>query len=189
MLIDNKKWIAFFSHTGNEIYNISKELGRYPDRVITNKSPDDSTINKKLARKVDMVYVSDRPTVQDYDRVIWSGSVITLHGWMRIVPEIICDRNEIYNLHPGLITKYPELKGKDPQKRVAECTKFTYSHVGCVIHRVIPQVDEGKVLAETSTRNDHYSEQMLTDRLHSMAQDLWVDFINLTANEKTLQAG
>ena len=49
MLIDNKKWIAFFSHTGNEIYNISKELGRYPDRVITNKSPDDSTINKKLA--------------------------------------------------------------------------------------------------------------------------------------------
>ena len=50
MLIDNKKWIAFFSHTGNEIYNISKELGRYPDRVITNKSPGDSTINKKLAR-------------------------------------------------------------------------------------------------------------------------------------------
>jgi len=70
MLIDNKKWVAFFSHTGNEIYNISKAIGRFPDRVVTNNTPDAENINKKLINKVDVVYTRDRPDESDYSRVI-----------------------------------------------------------------------------------------------------------------------
>ena len=121
MLFDDKKWVAFFSHTGNEIYNISKKIGRFPDRVITNRAPGDKCINKQLISRVDVVYVSDRPAVEDYNRVIWNDSVVTLHGWMRVVPKSVCKDYTIYNLHPGLITKYPELKGADTQKRVYEC--------------------------------------------------------------------
>jgi folate-dependent phosphoribosylglycinamide formyltransferase PurN len=180
MLLDNKKWIAFFSHTGNEIYNVSKQIGRFPDRVVTNKTPGDKQINKKLIDRVDVVYTKDRPDEADYSRVIWDGSVVTLHGWMRIVPKSICKQHECYNLHPGLITHYPELKGADPQARVFEpivCEK--YKRVGCVIHKVAAKVDSGKVYMERSVSNTFAGESTLTPYLHRMATDMWVDFLNM----------
>jgi folate-dependent phosphoribosylglycinamide formyltransferase PurN len=178
MLLDNKRWVAFFSHTGSEIYKLSKKIGRFPDRVITNNPPD-ANINKQLKNRVDIVYVRDKPDDADYERVIKDeDSVVTLHGWMRIVPKKICKHYEIYNLHPGLITKYPELKGADPQKRVAEePDESKYKKVGCVIHRVIHKVDEGKVLASCSTSNHFPGEATLTTHLHEMATQLWVDFL------------
>ena len=184
MLFENKKWVAFFSHTGNEIYNISKNIGRYPDRVITNKQPGDNTINKKLLNKTDIVYVKDRPDKEDYDRVIWADSIVTLHGWMRVLPKMICKDYTVYNLHPGLITKYPELKGADPQRRVFECPDpDRYDRVGCVIHHVTPKVDDGKVIIERSTKNTFAGTSTLSCHLHQMATELWIDFINLSIDE------
>lgn len=178
MILDNKKWVAFFSHTGNEIYNISKRIGRFPDRVVTNKEPGNKDINKKLLSKVDIVYIRNRPEDEDYNRVVWSDSVVTLHGWMRIVPKAVCKAYEIYNLHPGLITKYSELKGADPQKKIY-CNNNTYDRVGCVIHKVTSKLDSGKVLFERSTSNHYSGERELTGALHSMASDMWIDFLNL----------
>jgi len=178
MLIDNKKWVAFFSHTGNEIYNISKAIGRFPDRVVTNNTPDAENINKKLINKVDVVYTRDRPDESDYSRVIWDDSFVTLHGWMRIVPKRICKDHEMYNLHPGLITKYPELKGANPQERIYT-SKNTYRDVGCVIHKVTSKLDSGKVLFERSTLNHYSGTPALTTALHDIAKDMWIDFINL----------
>ena len=184
MLFDNKKRIAFFSHTGNEIYNVSRNIGRFPDRVVTNRPPDDKIINKKLTAKTDVVYVKDKPDVADYNRVIWDDSIITLHGWMRIVPKSVCKNNKMYNLHPGLITKYEELKGADPQRRVFECADpDRYKRVGCVIHHVDPGVDTGDVIIERSVSNTFPGESVLTEYLHRMATDLWVDFINLSLEE------
>jgi folate-dependent phosphoribosylglycinamide formyltransferase PurN len=176
--------VAFFSHTGNEIYNISKKIGRFPDRVITNRQPGEKDINKKLLSHVDIVYVKDRPDEADYNRVIWDDSVVTLHGWMRIIPKKVCKDYTIYNLHPGLITKYPELKGADPQKRVyINPDPDRYQYVGCVIHHVSPKVDCGKVIIERSTRNTYAGEHILVDKLHEMATELWVDFIELNLEE------
>jgi folate-dependent phosphoribosylglycinamide formyltransferase PurN len=184
MLIENKKWVAMFSHTGNEIYNISRMIGRFPDRVITNKTPGDKSINKKLISKTDVVYVKDRPDVQDYNRVLWSDCVLTLHGWMRVLPKTVCKEYEIYNLHPGLITKYPDLKGADPQRRVFECDyPEQYEHVGCVIHHVSPEVDSGKVVMERSTSNTFAGCGVLTEYLHKMATDMWVDFMMLSVSD------
>lgn len=184
MLLDNKRWVAFFSHTGSEIYNLSRKIGRYPDRVITNNEPP-AAINKQLKERVDIMYVRDRPDVADYERVIKDeDSVVTLHGWMRIIPKSVCKSYEIYNLHPGLITKYPELKGADPQKRVAEDPdELKYREVGCVIHRVTPKVDDGKVLASCSTFNHFPGEHTLTTHLHGMATQLWVDFLTQETNQ------
>ena len=98
---------------------------------------------------------------------------------MRIIPKNICNEYNIYNLHPGLITKYPQLKGADPQARVAaEQDESIYKRVGCVIHKVTPGVDEGEILASVSTANVYSGEKMLTSQLHNMALDLWVDFIS-----------
>ena len=49
-----KTWVALFSQTGSEIANISEELGRRPDLVITNTRPEH-------LRKIDQ-----RITSQDY---------------------------------------------------------------------------------------------------------------------------
>ena len=173
-MIDNKHWTAFFSHTGSEIVNISKKLGRFPDVVITNKSPESTDIHAGLK---ELIYMPNRPSTIDYRGALPAETIVTLHGWMRIMPPEICDEYEMYNLHPGLITMYPELKGADPQKRVAEHADDTYKKIGCVIHKVTPGVDEGEILAECSTHNVYSGEQTVTDRLHEMAQQLWIDFL------------
>lgn len=164
-----------FSHTGTEIVNVSKIVGTSPDRVITNKPPGSSDINRKLLDN-EVVYCSRKPDVNDYARFLKTDAIVTLHGWMRIVPKEICSEYEMYNLHPGLITKYPELKGKDPQRMVFENHTKTYHEVGCVIHQVIPEVDAGKVMMERSIHNTCNGESDLTDKLHEMAKEMWVDF-------------
>lgn len=180
-MIKDKHWTAFFSHTGSEIVNVANRIGRYPDVVVTNKSPGSDTIHEGIR---ECIYVPKKPSVQDYRAVLDADTVVTLHGWMRIIPPTICKEYEIYNLHPGLITKYPELKGMDPQKRVFDNNYALhngvkeYETVGCVIHRVIPQVDDGLVLAECSTRNHFAGERELSQHLHTMATDLWVEILN-----------
>jgi len=61
------------------------------------------------------------------------------------MPEVICNKYLIYNGHPGLITKYPELKGKDPQ---VKAHKLGHEVAGAVIHKVTAGVDEGRIIME-----------------------------------------
>jgi len=177
-MLGKKHWTAFFSHTGSEIVNISNKLGRRPDVVITNKPPGDDAIHEGIQENI---YVPNRPSVIDYRGVLQPDTIVTLHGWMRIIPPEICEEYEIYNLHPGLITKYPELKGADPQKKVAESVIKEYDHIGCVIHKVTSGVDEGPVLAESSTRNHYSGEEQISCKLHEMATLLWLEY--LTCND------
>lgn len=174
-MFKNKHWTAFFSHTGTEIVNISNKLGRGPDVIVTNKPPGADDVHMGIQENL---YVPDRPNVMDYRGILQPDTVVTLHGWMRIVPPEICEEYEIYNLHPGLITEYPELKGADPQKRVAEePDEEKYKRIGCVIHRVTAGVDEGPVLAECSTQNVYSGESSISCQLHEMSTQLWIDFI------------
>ena len=179
-MIKDKHWTAFFSHTGSEIVNVANKIGRYPDVVITNKPPGSDAIHEGIR---ECVYAPKKPTVQDYRAMLDPDTVVTLHGWMRIVPPAICKEYEMYNLHPGLVTKYPELKGMDPQKRVFDNDYARngglkeYKTVGCVIHKVIPEVDDGLVLAECEIQNHFSGEKELSCRLHEMATELWVEVL------------
>lgn len=174
----NKPWIALFSQTGSEIYNISRRLSRFPDIIITNNNING--INKELFefyKKSDskrMIVLDNKPTVADYEKVFGElkNPIITLHGWLRIIPEEICEKYTIYNGHPGLITKYPELKGFNPQERAIK-----YSEIGCVIHEVIPEVDEGKILAEKSVTNIGHTKNEIIEILHELSGDLWIQFL------------
>jgi len=95
---------------------------------------------------------------------------------LRIIPDDICKHYEILNLHPGLITRYPELKGKDPQWRVFDMFNLP-SRVGCVIHRAVAEVDSGEVLMERSSHNHYPNGDVLCRHLHWMASDMWVDYL------------
>jgi len=184
-------WIALFSHTGSDIYNISQELGRWPDKIITNKPPGSEDLHEGItsgySRETgnEVIYCSTKPTVPAYRQLLDEDSLITLHGWMRIIPASICESFNIYNLHPGLIRQYPELKGIDPQKKVANShDDARYKEVGCVIHKAVEEVDAGEIIMERSTKNVYPSENLLTKHLHGMGSQLWVDFFNLYADGK-----
>lgn len=172
------KWIALFSQTGSEILNVSKRLGYFPDQVISNGYLNKT--NKSLLKSTPVYFTRDKPTVQDYKSLLGSDKniLITLHGWLRIIPKEICETyNNIWNLHPGLITSYPELKGKDPQEKVYN-KQDLYPDIGVVIHKVIPDVDEGPIELEKSIKNTFANKDDIYYNLHSIATELWVDFLS-----------
>ena len=158
MQVDSK-WVTFFSQTGSEIVSLIKK-GYKPDLIITDNK--ESYDERKAFFKYFNIEFWYRPLpksinykVQYYDEILNSKDIVTLHGWLNIVPADTCERYTIYNGHPGHIVNYPELKGKDPQERVFKNLK-KYDTVGSVIHRVTDEVDGGEVVvvAEQSTNTN-----------------------------------
>ena len=139
------KWITFFSQTGAEIADLSESIGRWPDLIVTNERPDHlRTIDPRIV-EYGYTEVPNKPTANDLDAILQDNAIVTLHGWLRIMPPVICNKYLIYNGHPGLITKYPELKGKDPQ---VKAHKLGHEVAGAVIHKVTAGVDEGRIIME-----------------------------------------
>ena len=179
-------WKALFSQSGSEILEVSQRVGRFPHAIITNKSPEDmDKINPVLLEKAfdRFIFIPKKPTVEEYKEAIKPADLVTLHGFLRILPPEICGRYRIVNGHPGLITKFPELKGKDPQAKVWWRHADTpYQLHGHVIHKVVPEVDAGEVIsAKEFYSKNIYSEFKSLDeyivRLHKLAIENWVEFI------------
>jgi len=170
----NRPWIAFFSQTGGEIADLSEQLGRKPDLIVTNERSERlRTIDDRIEGGS---MLPNKPSIAEYREVLkdFDNPIITLHGWLRVVPEEICREYEIYNGHPGLITQYPELKGKDPQVRAFE---GKYETAGCVLHRVIPEVDEGQIISEESFNAEGLSLDELFRILKDRSLYMWVNFL------------
>lgn len=173
MKSDNR-WIALFSQTGSEIVDISKKIGRWPDVIITN-SQDFNNINSAIHKrgflKIDPVQARTLNILHNY---VQYNDLVTLNGWLRVVPSDICEMYKIVNGHPGLITRYPELKGLDPQKRFwAERVKYDY--YGSVVHEVTAEVDDGKVLSVSEKRINGLERDPF-EILKNTSLDAWLDF-------------
>ena len=172
----NKVWIAFFSQTGAEIADIAESLGRWPDRIITNERPDHlRTIDSRIEEKGYFTF-SNKPTLDEYEELLFyfPEAVITLHGWLRIMPPEICEKYMIYNGHPGLITEYPELKGKDPQVRAFEAK---YPIAGAVLHKVVAGVDEGRIILEERFNTFNLELDDLFRILRDRSLYMWCKFL------------
>jgi len=174
------KWIALFSQTGNEIAEVSNHLGRWPDVIVTNERPARlRKINQEVLSK-NIITLPNQPTVEDYRSVLaeaigTDAYVITLHGWLRVLPtEVIEEYSTIYNGHPGLITKYPELKGKDPQ---IKAWNLNLSSSGCVIHQVTAGVDDGPVVRSQQISIRNLTMDEMFQKLHNISVDMWVNFL------------
>lgn len=169
-----RRWIALYSHTGEEIRTVSDALHRRPDLVLTTckkPSPYLSRFNVRYgtAKQINQI-LRDTLTPQD---------IVTLHGYMRIIPESVIRKNApIYNGHPGLITRYPELKGKDPQVR-AMVDLDQYEYIGCVLHRVTEDLDGGPIISfkETPVTEELKDSEQAWSTFRAMSALLWVDFL------------
>lgn len=178
----SKKWIAMFSQTGSEILKVSELLGRAPDKIITNQPITSEKINPELIKKYrDRICVlPSKPTSAEYRDSFIGGGLITLHGWLRIIPSDICHDFCIYNSHPGLVIPESEggygdiLRGKDPQARAFTLGLKTS---GCVIHKVIPAVDEGEIMDYSIVSITGMSQEDIINRLHEASINLWFKFL------------
>lgn len=175
------KWICFFSQTGSEIANIVNKLKITPDLIITNRENLEGVNSYILNNLKDrIVYLPSKPVLNDYDKLvnqykdIFNDSIITLHGFLRIIPGEICNSYNIYNLHPGLITKYPELKGFNPQEKAF---KLKLKTSGSVIHKVIAEVDSGEILDSVEIGIDNLTLDQVYQELHNISTELWVKFL------------
>lgn len=173
-----KQWICFYSQTGSEINNVRKALHRDPDIIIFN-GDDLSKTNKELVETVGnkIVKIPAKPTLENYKdlaKTFDKNCIITLHGYLRIIPEYLCTNFHILNLHPGLITTYPELKGFNPQEKAF---KLGLPTSGVVIHEVIPEVDSGKIIAAKETSIAGLTLDEVYTRLHDLATSTWIDVL------------
>ena len=180
--MDKRPWLTFFSQTGSEIADLSEKLGRWPSRIITNERPEHLRTIDPRVEKNGYITLSNKPKLNEYYSVLdyYKDAVVTLHGWLRIFPEELCGQFETYNGHPGLITKYPELKGKDPQVRAFE---GGYKIGGSVIHHVSAGVDEGKVISSREVSLEGLDLDGIFLILRDTSQSLWIDFLKNKLDE------
>lgn len=147
-------WVVLFSQTGSEIVNLSKRLGFSPNLYLTNKKTGDG-VHPDLINSESLFFL-DHKVLCNHIQYLAIGShkvLITLHGYLRIIPPEICmPYKNIYNGHPGAIHRYPDLKGKDPQMRSWNQIG-RYPYIGSVVHEVTAGVDEGNIVSSSETVN------------------------------------
>ena len=169
-------WIALFSQTGSEIADLSSALNKAPDFVITNTELNRANPNVHVDYRLNNEEAKTLDILENLDFNI-DKTLITLNGWLRIVPPDKCNNYNIYNGHPGLITKYPELRGKDPQQRAWDNID-NYNEIGSVVHRVVQEVDAGEVTSvEMVSTEDIGSLDATYNALRTTSFDAWYRFL------------
>ena len=176
-----RPWVAFYSHTGKEIKDLCNALDVYPDIICTN-NPNDCGLHKYS--RSGYVFTENKWSSSIYKKVFdevkevtGQDPLITLHGWMKIVPSDVCDTYEIYNGHPALINEYPELKGKDMQLSVVNKVDM-YPYIGSVIHRCIPELDSGEIVETEKVDNlQVHDEQLIFNILRNTSLITWLRFL------------
>ena len=174
------KWITFFSQTGSEIVELSKSIGRKPDLLVTNNFEEKIKFHPGVKELGVTIMSAKHDLLMNYFRnqVVYdvSQTLISLHGYLRILPADICEKYEVYNGHPGAITLFPELKGKDPQEKVWQENE-KYNIIGSVVHKCTPELDDGAVLKSVYVRNRNYNKEDLYASLKMTSLSAWNFFL------------
>jgi hypothetical protein len=173
-------WITFFSQTGSEIVELSKLLGRKPDLIVTNNFEEKIKFHPGIRELGTTIQSARHDMLMNYFRnqliMKPEETLITLHGYLRILPADICEKYEIYNGHPGAIDLYPELKGKDPQEKVWN-DNDKYPIIGSVVHRCTAELDAGELMKTVHFRNRCYSKEEVYSTLKMASLSAWNFFL------------
>ena len=176
------KWYSLFSHTGRETAHIwfNHPDCIQPELAITN--------NEHYAGPIPCMMCAKADVINEWlvtPGLISPKSIITLNGYMRILPKYVLDYLaeidcKVYNIHPAPIHMYPDLKGKDPQLRLYEGLKSgKYKFIGAVIHEVDAGVDTGKIVYSMHwmpSARERESVASLFDTLHNAGTHMWRNF-------------
>jgi len=158
------KWIAFFSQTGSEIIELSKKLNRKPDLIITNNFEEKIKFHPEIRELGVTIMSAKHDIIMNYFRnqVIYNvpQTLISLHGYLRILPADICEKYEIYNGHPEV--------WQENEK---------YNIIGSVVHKCTAELDDGDVLKSVYVRNRNYTKEDLYASLKMTSLSAWNFFL------------
>lgn len=158
------KWVALSSYSGSELISITNNLDRVPNKCYSNN----------IATSLFAATIVDKtPSTVQYHEMFNGADLITLHGWNRIIPDEIVNQYNIYNVHPGDVVNYPELKGKDPQQKAID---LGLTKSGVVIHKCTPELDGGEVVAFMQTNINNDIDEV-TNKLRNISIELWSLFL------------
>lgn len=167
-------WVALFSQTGSEIVNIAHRLRKHPKIILTNNQ-DMESWHPGIHELNSMIVTGKHKQIMDMLMGVRNNPLVTLHGYLRILPAEVVEEFEVINGHPGDIVKYPELKGKDPQAKAIE---LGLPSTGVVLHKAVAEVDAGEILKH-ATRDilaGTTTELLILD-LKALQLDLWCELL------------
>jgi formyltetrahydrofolate-dependent phosphoribosylglycinamide formyltransferase len=106
--------------------------------------------------------------------------LIVLAGWMHILSAALLNQfpNRVINLHPALPGHFDGVQAIE--RAFAAYQRGKIEHSGCMVHRVIPEVDAGPVVVQTIVPIQ--TEDTLADfaaRMHEAEHELIVKAIRL----------
>ncbi len=182
-----ENWGVLISQTGSEVVAISEKLGILPSLIVTNNITKISPRNMEIfgENNVEIYVIPRKPELINYLRSrINLKKLITLHGYLRILPEELFPymEGEVYNGHPGLITSYPELKGFNKQEDIAG-NQEKYPYCGSVVHEVIPELDSGKVITSCGVENTASTIDEAYALLRETSLKSWETFFKIWLSE------
>jgi len=180
MIKVQENWGILISQTGSEIIAIAKETGFLPSLLVTNRLSKISDDNLRFfgENSVTIKTIPFKPVLKDYlFPELLEKKLITLHGFLRILPTGFFSeyKGKIYNGHPALITRYPELKGFNKQEDIVK-NHEKYPVCGSVIHEVIPELDSGEVIITASIENTAKTVDEAYSILRTTSLLTWVEF-------------
>lgn len=159
-------WVALFSNSGSELAEVCARLGRVPDKIYLDK------VRTNIDSSIDsLTTVLPHDTIMDELKDLPDDTIITLHGYLRIIRRE-CIKPNMYNVHPGDIIKYPELVGIHPQRKAVD---LKLPSTGVVIHKVTDELDGGEIqLFVAHDIEPGTDENKLIKELRDVSIKMWV---------------
>ena len=157
----NKPWIALFSHSGKEIYQISTAIAKKPDVILTTNLDANTWFPSLLhGFRVGIPFDENMHDVFDTLRMDeWKDAIITLH--------------------PGLINYYSELRGKDPQEKTWDNIE-SYQFIGSVVHKVTDKIDDTSTIKTyCMVNNTCNSKKEVYNTLRRTSLVSWLQFFDM----------
>ena len=93
-----------------------------------------------------------------------SPDLVVLAGFMRVIKPrfLIAFEGQVINLHPSLLPSFPGLDG------IGQAFRHGVKITGCTVHRVVPSIDAGPILAQAAVRiEDADTEDTLAAKVHA----------------------
>ncbi|PKO21971.1 MAG: phosphoribosylglycinamide formyltransferase [Chloroflexi bacterium HGW-Chloroflexi-1] len=115
----------------------------------------------------------------------YAPDLVVLAGWMHLLSPAFLDRfpGRVFNLHPALPGQFAGVHAI--QRAYEAFQRGEIDHTGVMVHRVIPEMDAGPVVATAEA--PIYPEDTLADleaRVHATEHRLLVEAIrDVTSNE------
>lgn len=180
------KWYSLFSHTGQETATLTWMM--YPDVKLVTAI----TNNSKYEGPLPCTKLTSAKAINEWlmkPGNVAPGSIVTLNGYMRIIPEEVISylhsiNCRLLNIHPAPIQMYPDLRGMDPQERLYEGIQSgKYQYVGAVIHNVDAGVDTGALVNWSLELADpNMTKNELYQHLHDIGTRLWLEVFQEVVN-------